>query len=56
MPELSLLEYLLTAGHPDDCPPPEDVAIDDDPTFTAPCMECGLWVECPHDLEVPSYV
>jgi hypothetical protein len=53
--DLSLLEYLLTAGHPDDCPPPAELAEPDD-TFNAPCLECGLWVECVHDLEVPSYV
>ena len=54
--DLSILEYLLTAGMPaEDCPPLADVAPDDD-TFNAPCLECGLWVECIHDLEVPSHV
>jgi hypothetical protein len=54
--DLSILEYLLSAGTPaDDCPPLEELAEPDD-TFNAPCLECGLWVECPHDLEAPSYV
>jgi hypothetical protein len=49
MPELSILEYLLSAGHPDDCPPPPELT-EPNPSYTAPCLACGSYEPCPHDL------
>jgi hypothetical protein len=55
--DLSILEYLLSAGTPaEDCPPPRE----DDPSFDAPCNTCHSFEPCPHDLiewaEEVSYV
>jgi hypothetical protein len=47
MPELSTLEYLLSAGTPaEDCPPPRE----DDPSFDAACSTCHSFEPCSHDL------
>jgi hypothetical protein len=47
--DLSILEYLLTAGHPAECPPPAELAEPDD-TFSAACDRCGQFTPCDHDL------
>lgn len=42
--DLSILEYLLSAGTPDECPPPATTEPDDEPI----CEACGAVGDCAH--------